>query len=309
MTNKTKEFKLNESTLFKNEIIRFFNINPYNSSIYISLEINGKKIKLNNASEKIILKDIITQNENSEINYNVSEDIDLKMQFKIINKFNKKEIFESFQTKMRESKARWKQSKVNEGKVFGHGISIKDRVKMFSGGDNTKKHNNPTNYKPGKLKIPTMFQKSNQNSIKSSNSNLSTNLDESKNSINNRKSKDSNKLEIKEKIIKDEKKIENDNNNEKIIINNFDIKNNNENKNDNDLTKNIIVENKNNNNEDKIGVSENINEDIGKIEAKEIKEEIISKNEEEIKENSLIPNENKNKINEQLVEQSKEIFR
>ena len=308
MTNKTKEFKLNESTLFKNEIIRFFNINPYNSSIYISLEINGKKIKLNNASEKIILKDIITQNENSEINYNVSEDIDLKMQFKIINKFNKKEIFESFQTKMRESKARWKQSKVNEGKVFGHGISIKDRVKMFSGGDNTKKHNNPTNYKPGKLKIPTMFQKSNQNSIKSSNSNLSTNLDESKNSINNRKSKDSNKLEIKEKIIKNEKKIENDNNNEKIIINNFDIKNNNDNKNDNDLIKNIIVENKNNNNEDKIGVSENINEDIGKIEAKEIKEEIINKNEEEIKENAIILNENKNKINEQLVEKSKEIL-
>ena len=190
MTSKTKEFKLNDLIIFKNEIIHFFNINPYNSSLYISLEINGKKIKLNNESEKIILKDIITTNENSEINYSFTDEINLKMKFKILNKFNKKEIFESFQTKMRESKTRWNQSKLNEGKIFGHGISIKDRIKMFSGRESDKKLNNPnpTKFKPGKLKIPTMFQKSNKNSIKSSSSNKSTNLNESKNSIKKRNS-------------------------------------------------------------------------------------------------------------------------
>ena len=43
MTSKTKEFKLNEIVQFGNELIYFFNINPYNASIYVSLETNGKK--------------------------------------------------------------------------------------------------------------------------------------------------------------------------------------------------------------------------------------------------------------------------
>ena len=45
MSSKTKEFQLNEETIFKNEIIHFFNINAMNSTIYIYLEIDGKKVK------------------------------------------------------------------------------------------------------------------------------------------------------------------------------------------------------------------------------------------------------------------------
>ena len=140
MTSKTKEFKLIEKVVFESEIVYFFNINPYNSSIYISLEINGKKIKFINNIEKIILKDILTNNENEEFNYHLDEDIELKMKFKIINKFNKKELFESFQNTMRESRIRWNQVKANEAMKFGTGLTIQDRVKMFSrGGESSKK--------------------------------------------------------------------------------------------------------------------------------------------------------------------------
>ena len=230
MTSKTREFKLNEIVVFENELIHFFNINPYNSSIYTSLEIDGKKIKLNN-TEKIILKDVITKNENEEITYNINDDIQLKMKYKIFDKFNKKELFESFQTTMRESKARWNNQKIkNEGMKFGTGISIKDRIKMFSGGENKKKQTN-TNYKPGKLKMPPMFQNSNKNSLSSTHSNISSN----KSSF---KMKKSQKIKIEnnaDKVdnnknkeeIKDSNKNKNNNKNEIIIINNEKIESNN----------------------------------------------------------------------------------
>ena len=324
MTSKTKEFKLNDLIIFKNEIIHFFNINPYNSSLYISLEINGKKIKLNNESEKIILKDMITTNENSEINYSFTDEINLKMKFKILNKFNKKEIFESFQTKMRESKTRWNQSKLNEGKIFGHGISIKDRIKMFSGRESDKKLNNPnpTKFKPGKLKIPTMFQKSNKNSIKSSSSNKSTNLNESKNSIKKRNSIETKSESSENSTINKGKKIETDNN-EKIIINNIDIKSNRESKeskesrNSSLLIKNLNVENKDKNNENISQNNENINQNNEKKETKENKNESIENKEEEIikekeKEKEInkefvSTNEKNDIINDKLIENENDI--
>ena len=223
MTSKTKEFKLNEIIQFNNESIHFFNINPYNSSIYISLEINGKRMKLD-YSDKIILKEIF-QNENKEINYNIINDIELNMKFKLINKFNKKEIFESFQTKLRESKVKWNQNKLNEGGAYGSGISIKDRVKMFSGGENAKKQNAATNFKPGKLKMPNIFKKSGKD-----NSNIG---------------KDDAKKSIKKDSLKNNNKIENNNiikinekenlNNDKIVGNNNIQKTIDETHNNNDL--------------------------------------------------------------------------
>ena len=63
MTSKTREFKFNEIVVFENELIHFFNINPYNYLIYISLEIDGKKIKLNN------IEKMIPKNENEQITY------------------------------------------------------------------------------------------------------------------------------------------------------------------------------------------------------------------------------------------------
>ena len=116
MTSKTREFKLNELTIFNNELIHFFNINPNNSLIYINLEVNGKKIIINNP-QKIILKEVISKNK--EIDFNLTDDIKIKMQFKIMDKFSKKDIFESFQNKMRESKLKWNQNKMKEGAGVG----------------------------------------------------------------------------------------------------------------------------------------------------------------------------------------------
>ena len=209
MASKTKEFKLTELTIFNNEFIHFFNINPYNSSIYISLEVDGKKMKLD-YSEKINLGDIIPRIEIEEIDYNIKEDVELKMKFKIMNKFNKKKLFESIKEKLRESKVKWNLQKINAGQgVFGTGISIKDRIKMFSGGESPQKQKNTKNYKPGKLKIPTMFQNSNKSPIK--------------NNI-NRKSKNETKKDNDEKGEIKEKKKNNLKDNKEILINNKESK-------------------------------------------------------------------------------------
>ena len=340
MTSKTKEFKLNEKVKFSNELIYFFNINPYNSSIYISLEIYGKKIKLD-YSDKIILKEIF-QDEVKELNYNINDDVELNMIFKIVNKFNKKEIFESFQTKMRESKALWNQKKLNEGMVYGCGISIKDRIKMFSGGDNTKKQNVTSNYKPGKLKMPNIFQKSNKNSIKSSHSNISR--DDIKKSIkkgslknidifeNKEEIKDLNKIQIrKSDTTQMNDKIEKKNNNEntnndaKIKIKNENEKNiegnceylNLNKKEDNSKEQNIgdDIEKKNNNkeiNSELLDIKEEkeneeeikmINKDLKKI--KNIVEKIEKKEENNnnyIKEGEINDSQNENRIKEKNAE-------
>ena len=110
MNSRSQEFFLSESIYFENELIYFFNINPYNSSINIFFEIHREKVKLNNA-RVLVLKDIITKEKDDIINFNVNKDIELKMKIKIINKYNKKDLFESFQNKMRESLVKWEKNK------------------------------------------------------------------------------------------------------------------------------------------------------------------------------------------------------
>ena len=45
MITKTKDFQLSAETTFKNEIIHFFNIETNKSTLYIYLEIDGKRMK------------------------------------------------------------------------------------------------------------------------------------------------------------------------------------------------------------------------------------------------------------------------
>ena len=90
MSSKTKEFQLSEETTFKNEIIHFFNINAMNSTIYIYLEIDGKRAKSEKTKKnfhKLILKDIEAKNEKKEIKCFIVEDIELKILIKIISKY------------------------------------------------------------------------------------------------------------------------------------------------------------------------------------------------------------------------------
>jgi len=300
MTSKTKEFKLTELTIFNNELIHFFNINPYNSSIYISLEIDGKKMKLN-YSEKINLGDIIPRIEFDEIEHNIIEDVQLKMKFKIMNKFNKKTLFESFKEKLRESKVKWNQQKINAGQgVFETGVSIKDRIKMFSGGESPQKQSNTKNYKPGKLKMPVMFQSSNKSPNKSNNINRKSKNETNKDNNNKKdeiKEKDKNNLNAKKEILinKNESKLNDNNKQEQIEENKINQSNNaNINKINEQIQTNHI-------NEEKEIKLDNANNEIIE-EPKNIYKEINNAQNEEIKSNEKnnINNEEKYEINDKV---------
>jgi hypothetical protein len=163
--SKTKDFSLNEINTFKNEIIHFFNIDSMDSIIYIYLEIDGKKIKSENNKlnyYKLILKDIGIKNEKKEINCIIIENVELKILIRIYNKFGRK--------KSNTIHKKADEAIVTRGRgysqppiaVFGQSSSIKEKIKIFSG-DYIKKQIIKAKVLPGKLKIPSLFQKENNN--------------------------------------------------------------------------------------------------------------------------------------------------
>ena len=201
MKNKTKKFELNELITFKNELIYFFNIIPNKSEIYISLEINGKKLNFDE-KEMIKLNNITKKKENEEIILKTKDGLELIINIKIMDKFNKTDIFNVFNEKIRES--------INilnkKTKYIRTGVSIQERVKLFSGKEKENLVKNKTKNKPGKLKVPEMFQKSNKIS--------SNNIQNVTKKVSNDK-KDNPKTNNLE-FTTNNKKIENNNDNKKI---------------------------------------------------------------------------------------------
>ena len=132
--------------IFKNEIIHFFNIDIINSSIYIYLEIEGKRIKSENSKEnfyKLDLRDLGFTRDKKELNVEIVNKVELNFQVRIINKIRKKKS-KSFCIKLED---------FSKG-----GISIKDKIKIFSG-EYIKKEIFKPKIIPGKLKIPLLFMK------------------------------------------------------------------------------------------------------------------------------------------------------
>ena len=81
---------MEENNKFSKELIHFFNIDKINASIYIYLEIEGKKIlqeKNKGKNYKLALNEI--QNEKREIICLIYENIELKIVIRIINKKEK----------------------------------------------------------------------------------------------------------------------------------------------------------------------------------------------------------------------------
>ena len=345
MTNKTKKFDLNELIIFTNELIYFFNVNPKSSMIEISFEINGKIHSFEHL-EKIKLNDFFNNKENVEKKYSINNEIELFFQIKILEKFNKKEIFETIEEKLRESKMILTKKKIDK-KIIATGISIKERVKIFSGKENVNKKTNINKKKPGKLKVPEMFQNSINNSsnkkmnykvkskqkdeeIKQKNENdknqlekhnqnkNNENLNENKkiaqnenktSEIKNDDSKQNDQINEKEKEIKAEKMNEN--------INKTELKESNE-KNDNIIEENFdfkmklnINENINNTNFDKNNDLEDLYEEREYIsdEDEEITKEEQEKDDkkEELTEKDELNEENSNKKEEEEINQ-KEIL-
>ena len=339
MTSKTKKIILNEIIIFDNELIYFFNINPNKSSINIYFEINGKKHFLNDF-EYIKLKDINNSKIEEKI-IKIKEGLELKFNIKILDKFNKKEIFEVFHEKIRES--------INilqkRSKVIATGVSIQEKVKIFSGKETDKDQENKNKIKPGKLKVPAMFQKSdsfsqndnknkselkesekintikklmkktkNQDTIKK-NENEKSLMNENKNEEKKLEEKQENKDEIinvnKENIIENKNSdINNFNKKESIVEDSYDFK---EKLNINENLNNKISENNNDIDfddlyEDREYTSEEEESEKNKDEIENEKEEFEENNEPKEETTNLEENKNgkkKERINEDIIDNQK----
>ena len=155
---------MNEINTFKNEVIHFFNIDSINSSIYIYIEIEGKKIQSESTKEnyyKIILKDMGIKNEKKELNCKLFDNIELKILIRIINKYGirKSSIFQN--KNIEEKSGRKRENTQKTPSIFSqNGISIKEKIKIFSG-EFINKQIFKNNVIPGKLKMPSLFRKKN----------------------------------------------------------------------------------------------------------------------------------------------------
>ena len=162
LTSKTKDFSLNEINTFKNEIIHFFNIDSMESIIYIYLEIDGKKMKSESDKQnfyKLILKDIGIKNEKKEINCIIVDNIELKILIRIYSKFGRKKSNTIYKKADEGFMTRGRGYSQPPIAVFGQSSSIKEKIKIFSG-EFIKKQIIKAKVIPGKLKIPSLFQKS-----------------------------------------------------------------------------------------------------------------------------------------------------
>ena len=164
LIKKTKEFFLEENNKFSKELIHFFNIDKINASIYIYLEIEGKKIlqeKNKGKNYKLALNEI--QNEKKEIICLIYENIELKIIIRIINK---KEKLKPDEMDIKEDNDMKKRSRIYtqyngiNNNFYNKGLSIQDRIKIFSGEFVKKKIYKNENI-PGKLKIPEVFLQNN----------------------------------------------------------------------------------------------------------------------------------------------------
>jgi hypothetical protein len=175
---------LNEINTFKNEVVHFFNIDSINSSIYIYIEIEGKKIQSENTKEnyyKIILKDVGTKSEKKELNCKLFDNIELKILIRIIKKFGirKSSIFENKIIEEEKPGKKRGNTQFAPSLFSQNGISKKEKIKIFSGEFINKQIFN-NNAIQGKLKMPSLSkkkndEKSNENKIEDIKDNFNDN--------------------------------------------------------------------------------------------------------------------------------------
>ena len=266
----------------------------------IFIDINNKKIESENKSEKnyylLKFKDIEIKDEFQEFNYKIVNNIEVKLNIKVKNKFNSEKVenlFQKFQPNQNQKRGYYRPNS-----IIGTGVNMKERLAMFS---NTKKENNEknNNFIPKKLKMPETFLSDSKE--KKNNENININEEKNVNKekgIQNTIDKGKGKKE-KDKINKEEEKEEN-----KIEI----IKD--DNKNIKDLSKNKEIKEENKDikkeNEDNNKENENIKKENEEI--KKENEEIKKENEDNKKENEEIKKENEDnkKENEEIKKENEE---
>ena len=160
LIKKTKEFFLEDINTFSNELIHFFNINKNNSSIFIYLEVEGKKIKSEQKDinyYKLVLKDI--KNVKREIICLILEQIELKIFIRIINNNKKEKIKSNDINKTDDNNIKNKNKShtpLNGYSNFGKPLTIQDKIRLFNGEFIKRKIYRNENI-PGKIKIPEIF--------------------------------------------------------------------------------------------------------------------------------------------------------
>ena len=160
LIKKTKEFFLEEINTFSNELIHFFNINKNNSSIFIYLEVEGKKIKSEQKDinyYKLVLKDI--KNVKREIICLILEQIELKIFIRIINNNKKEKVKSNDINKTDDNNIKNKDKShtpLNGYSNFGKPLTIQDKIRLFNGEFIKRKIYRNENI-PGKIKIPEIF--------------------------------------------------------------------------------------------------------------------------------------------------------
>ena len=128
------------------------------------MEIDGKRIKPENTKEnfyKLILKNIELKNEKKEINCIIVDNVELKFLIKIISKYQRKKSNTVYKKSEQEVSKRTRGYSLPSTSQSGE--SIKDKIKIFSG-EFIKKQINKVKVIPGKLKVPSLFQKEKRNS-------------------------------------------------------------------------------------------------------------------------------------------------
>ena len=154
---------MEEINTFNKELIHFFNINKNNSSIFIYLEIEGKKLKpeQNNINYyKLVLNDI--RNEKREMICSMFEQVELKILIRIINNNKKEKIKLNDINKTDDNNIKNKNplSTPLNGN-FSKSLTIQDKIRIFNGEFIKRKIYRNENT-PGKLKIPEIFLQQNK---------------------------------------------------------------------------------------------------------------------------------------------------
>ena len=156
------------------------------SSVYIYLEICGKKYKSDNTKQnfyKVILNNIGISDEKKEINCIIVDNIEFKFLIRNINKGTRKKSNTIHKKSSKSLTARKKVPKKPFPPSFKQGVfskqgispSIRDKIKIFSG-ETFRKKVFKNKVFPGKIKIPSLFK--NSNTIKLNEENEKNNIKE-----------------------------------------------------------------------------------------------------------------------------------
>ena len=151
LTLQTKAVSIEKEIVeFNKDISKFVSVNAFKGIIKIFIDINDKKVQNEDESGSnfylLFLKDIEIKNEFQEFNFTIVNNIEVKLNIKLKNKFNSStnvgDLFQKFQPTQN------KKEEVNVPKsIIGTGVNMKERLAIFSNNNNkdSKQRNSNSN--------------------------------------------------------------------------------------------------------------------------------------------------------------------